>query len=114
MREPAGPQSNSTVPDDRRPPCHPADDLAWLEGVLQQLQHMRADHDADPRWVPPQVTREAVALAQRVPPWLADAAGGDPDPLGAVGAGGVALTQWIGIRNPGGVLWHHMLWHTST
>jgi hypothetical protein len=65
MREPAGPQSNGTGPDNHRTPRHPADDLAWLEGVLQQLQHMLADHD-DPQWVPLQVTREVVALAQQL------------------------------------------------
>jgi hypothetical protein len=63
MREPAGPQSNGTGPDNHRAPRHPADDLAWLEGVLQQLQHMWADHDDDPRWAPLQVTHEAGALA---------------------------------------------------
>jgi len=31
MCELTGPQSNGTWPDDRRPPRHPADDLAWLE-----------------------------------------------------------------------------------
>ena len=55
MREPTGPQSNGTGPDDRRPPRHSADDLAELE-----------DHDAAPRWVPLQVTPEAVALAHRL------------------------------------------------
>jgi hypothetical protein len=66
MREPTGPQRNGTGPDDRRPPRHPADDLAQLEGLLQQLQQTLEDHDADPRWVPLQVTHEAVALAHRL------------------------------------------------
>ena len=55
MREPTGPQRNGTGPDDRRPPRHSAADLAELE-----------DHDAAPRWVPLQVTPEAVALAHRL------------------------------------------------
>ena len=66
MREPTRPQSNGTGPDDRRPPRHPADDLAQLESVLQQLRQMLEAHDADPRWVPLQVTHEAVALAHRL------------------------------------------------
>ena len=66
MREPTGPQSHGTGPDDRRPPRHPADDLARLEGVLQQLRQMLEAHDAAPRWVPLQVTHEAVALAHRL------------------------------------------------
>jgi len=40
MRETTGPQSNGTGSDDRRPPRHPADDLARLEGVLQQFWQM--------------------------------------------------------------------------
>ncbi len=66
MREPTRPQSNGTGPDDRRPPRHPADDLARLGGVLQQLRQMLEAHDAAPRWVPLQVTHEAVALAHRL------------------------------------------------
>jgi hypothetical protein len=66
MREPTGPQSNGTGPDDRRPPRHSADDLAQLESVLQQLRQMLEAHDAAPRWVPLQVTHEAVALAHRL------------------------------------------------
>ena len=66
MREPTGPQRNGTGPDDRRPPRHSADDLAQLESVLQQLRQMLEAHDADPRWVPLQVTHEAVALAHRL------------------------------------------------
>ncbi len=38
MREPTGPQSNGIGADDRRPPRHPADDLARLEVVLQPLR----------------------------------------------------------------------------
>ena len=63
MREPTRPQSNGTGPDDRRPPRHPADDLARLGGVLQQLRQMLEAHDTAPRWVPLEMTREAVALA---------------------------------------------------
>ena len=63
MREPTRPQSHGTGPDDRRPPRHPADDLARLGGVLQQLRQMLEAHDTAPRWVPLEMTREAVALA---------------------------------------------------
>src|SRR5712692_294520 len=66
MREPTGPQSNGTGPDDRRPPRHSADDLAQLASVLQQLRQMLEAHAAAPRWVPLQVTHEAVALAHRL------------------------------------------------
>jgi len=66
MREPTGPQSNGTGPDDHRPPRHPADDLARLEDALQQLRQMLEAHDTAPRWVPLQGTREAVALAHRL------------------------------------------------
>jgi hypothetical protein len=66
MREPTGPQSNSIGADDRRPPRHPADDLARLEDALQQLRQMLEAHATAPRWVPLQVTREAVALAHRL------------------------------------------------
>ena len=63
MRETTGPQSNGTGPDNHRPPCHPADDRAWLEGILQQRQQTLEAHDTAPRWVPLEMTREAVALA---------------------------------------------------
>ena len=63
MRKPTGPQSHGTGPDDRRPPRHSAADLAQLEDVLQQLQHLLEDHTEDPLWVPLQVAHEAVALA---------------------------------------------------
>ena len=63
MREPTRPQSNGTGPDDRRPPRRPADDLARLGGVLQQLRQMLEAHDTAPRWVPLEMTREAGALA---------------------------------------------------
>src|SRR5256712_861100 len=66
MREPTGPQRNGTGPDDRRPPRHSADDLAQLESVLQQLRQMLEAHAAAPRWVPLQVTHEAVTLAHRL------------------------------------------------
>jgi len=66
MHEPTGPQRNSTGPDDRRPPGHPADDVARLEGMLQQLQHLLEDHADDPLWVLMQPTREAGALAHRL------------------------------------------------
>ncbi len=52
MREPTGPQSHGTGPDDRRPPRHPADDLTRMGGVLQQLRQMLEAHDTAPRWVP--------------------------------------------------------------
>ena len=65
-REPTGPQHNGTGPDDRRPPRHSADDLAQLERVRQQLQQLLEAHDAAPRWVPLQGTREAVALTHRL------------------------------------------------
>ncbi len=42
MREPAGPQSNGTGPDD----------LARLGGVLQQLRQMLEAHDTAPLWAP--------------------------------------------------------------
>ena len=54
MREHTGPQINGTGPDD----------LAQLEGVLQQLQQTLEDHDDDSLWAPLQVTHEASALAQ--------------------------------------------------
>src|SRR5262249_26746263 len=66
MREPTGPQSHGTGPDDRRLPRHPADDLAWLEGALQQSGRMREAPDTAPRWGPLRGTREAGALAHRL------------------------------------------------
>ena len=61
MRETTGPQSNGTGPDNHRPPCHPADDRAWLEGVLQQRQQTLEAHANDTL-----LTHEAVALAQQL------------------------------------------------
>jgi len=66
MRETTGPQSNGTGPDNHRPPCHPADDRAWLEGVLQQRQQTLEAHADDTLWAPLQGTHEAVALAQQL------------------------------------------------
>jgi len=63
MRDDCAPHNDVEGPDDGGPPRHPADDLAQLESVLQQLRQMLEDHDADPLWVPMQVTHEAVALA---------------------------------------------------
>jgi hypothetical protein len=66
MHKPTRRQSNGTGPDDRRPPRDLADDLAQLEDALQQLRQMLEAHATAPRWVPLQVTREAVALAHRL------------------------------------------------
>ena len=35
-----------------------------LEGIVQQLRQMLEAHDTAPRWVPLEMTREAVALAR--------------------------------------------------
>ena len=66
MRELTRPQSNGTEPDNHGPPRHPADDLTWLEGLLQQRQQTLEAHADDPLWAPLQVTHEAVALAQQL------------------------------------------------
>ena len=66
MRERAGPESRGTGSDNHRPPRHPADDLAWLEGVLQQRQQTLEAHADDTLWASLQVTHEVVALAQQL------------------------------------------------
>ncbi len=66
MRKPTGPQSNGTGPDDRRPPRYPADDLARLEDALQQFRQRLEAHATALRWVPLQVTREAVGGRHRL------------------------------------------------
>ena len=66
MRERAGPESRGTGSDNHRPLRHPADDLAWLEGVLQQCQQTLEAHANDTFWAPLQVTHEEAALAQQL------------------------------------------------
>jgi hypothetical protein len=66
LREPAGPQRNGTGPDNPKPPGHLADDLAWLEGLLQQHQQTLEAHADDTCWAPLQVTHEAGVLAQQL------------------------------------------------
>ena len=70
MRKPTGPQSNGTGPDDRRPPRHPADDLARLADAHQRQAETHQAQTRQLRHAPWWALLAGVCLMALVAGWL--------------------------------------------